>query len=86
MQRLHTLATQLIAMAVSLVGDAEAVRQAMGCSELDFQAYCAGRIALSQAEFERLVGVIIREQGNLIAANRDLLAQIREKAKHLPDG
>lgn len=86
MQRLHDLAAQLIAMAVSLVGEADAVRKAMGCSELDFEAYCAGRTAPSQSEFERLVGVIVREQGNLIAANRNLLAQIREKAKHLPGG
>ena len=71
-------------MAVSLVGDADAVRKAMACSEADFEAYCAGSKAPSQEEFERLVGVIIREQGNLIAAKRDLLAQTRDKAKHLP--
>ena len=37
MERLDNLAAQLIAMAVSLVGDAEAVRKAMACSEYDFE-------------------------------------------------
>jgi len=86
MERLDNLAAQLIAMAVSLVGDAEAVRKAMACSEYDFEAYCAGGKAPSQQEFERLVELIVREQGSLIAANRVLLAEMRDKAKHVPGG
>lgn len=70
MERLHNLAAKLIAMAVSLVGDADAVRKEMACSQSDFEAYCAGRKAPSQEEFERLVGLIVREQGKLIGANR----------------
>ena len=42
MERLENLAARLIAMAVSLVGDAGPVRKAMACSEYDFEAYCAG--------------------------------------------
>ena len=85
MERLHNLAAKLIAMAVSL-GDADAVRKEMACSQSDFEAYCAGRKAPSQEEFERLVGVIVREQGKLIGANRDLLAKAREKDKDLRGG
>jgi hypothetical protein len=86
MERLENLAARLIAMAVSLVGDAGPVRKAMACSEYDFEAYCAGGKVPNQQEFERLVELIVREQGNLIAANRALLAEIREKPKHVSGG
>lgn len=86
MERLHNLAAKLIAMAVSLVGEADEVRKEMACSPSDFEAYCAGRKAPSQEEFERLVGLIVREQGKLIGANRDLLAKAREKDKDLRGG
>ena len=66
MERLENLAARLIAMAVSLVGDAGPVRKAMACSEYDFEAYCAGGKVPNQQEFERLVELIVREQGNLI--------------------
>ena len=61
MERLDNLAAKLIAMDLSLVGDTDAVRKAMACSEYDFEAYCAGGKAPSQSEFKRLVGLIVRE-------------------------
>jgi hypothetical protein len=84
MERLENLAARLIAMAVSLVGDAGPVRKAMACSEYDFETIAP--VARYQTKFERLVELIVREQGNLIAANRALLAEIREKPKHVPGG
>ena len=81
MERLDNLAASLVAMAVSLVGDVASVRKAMACSESDFEAFCTGSKAPSQDEFERLVELIVREQGNLIAAKRELLAQLRDKGK-----
>ena len=73
-------------MAVSLVGDAGRVRKANACSEYDFEAYCAGGKVPNQQEFERLVELIVREQRALMAANRALLAEMRDKAKHFPGG
>ena len=72
-------AAQLIAAAVSLVGSPAAVRAHMRCTEEHFLDYCAGAKEPSFAELDRLVTLIIREQGRLIAQNRNLLRQIREK-------
>lgn len=70
--------SRLIALAVSLVGDPEAVRAEMKCSPEDFLAYSAARKQPAQPEVEALISIIVREQGNLIARNRDLIAQNRE--------
>ena len=42
-----TMSARLIAMAVSLVGDAGVVRNHMRCSEADFIAYCDGQKELN---------------------------------------
>jgi hypothetical protein len=75
----QTTASRLIAMAVSLVGDAERVRVCIRSSESDFCEYCASRKELPGPELERLISLIIHEQGHIIARNRELLAELREK-------
>jgi hypothetical protein len=64
-------------MAVSLVGETQPVMAEMGCSNEDFLDYCAARKEPSAQEFDRLIKMLIREQGNLIAKNRELIAKIR---------
>ena len=70
---------RLIAMAVSLAGSVQEVKACMRSTEADFLDYCAGARELSLAELDRLITLIIREQGKIIAQNRDLLQRVREK-------
>jgi hypothetical protein len=79
--KLPNNASRLISMAVSLVGEAQAVALEMKCSSVAFREYCAGRREPPAEEFDRLVTLIIREQGKLIARNRQLIAQIRTQSK-----
>jgi hypothetical protein len=64
-------------MAVSFVGEAQSVALEMQCSNADFLEYCAGQKEPTMAEFDRLIGLIVREQTKLIATNRELLARMR---------
>jgi len=70
---------RLIAMAVSLAGSVEEVKACMRSTEADFLDYCAGVKELALDELDRLITLIIREQGKIIAQNRDLLLRAREK-------
>ena len=72
------VATRLIALAVSLAGSEE-VEKALNCTPVDFRGFCAGLKEPTQAQFEALVDLIVREQNALIAKNRDVLAGIRAK-------
>jgi hypothetical protein len=76
---MSTTAARLIAMAVSLVGDAGAVRNHMRCSEADFLAYCEGQKELNAGMLEAVVGLIVQEQGKLIAKNREMLTELRKR-------
>jgi hypothetical protein len=60
-------------MAVSLVGDAEQVRLTLRCTGDDFRCYCAGTKEVSYEELDRLITLIVREQGLIIARNREFL-------------
>jgi hypothetical protein len=71
--------SELIAMAVSLVGESEFVRETMNSSPEDFQDYCAGQQEPSLSEFDRLVNLIIAEQAKIIVKNREFIAKIRAK-------
>ena len=71
----------VIAMAVSLVGEAQSVALEMKCSNADFLEYCAGRKEPPPPELDRLVSLIIREQGRMISKNRQLLADMRAQAR-----
>jgi hypothetical protein len=77
--KLPNTTSRLIAMAASLVGEAEQVRAHMACSAADFLEYCAGRKEPPMPEFDRLISLIVREQGKIIAANRELIARIRAR-------
>ena len=64
-------------MAASLVGDENKVRQHMRCSEADFFMYCSGEKELPFPELDRLITLIVHEQGLLIAKHREFLAEVR---------
>lgn len=66
-------------MAVSLVGSAEAVQAELKCSASDFREYCSGNTPIPWHELDKLISLIVREQGMIIAKNRELIAQIRAK-------
>jgi hypothetical protein len=51
----------------------------MKCSDADFREYCEGRREPSFPELDRLIQLIVREQGKLIAQNREFLRRIRER-------
>jgi hypothetical protein len=78
---MERIASRLIAMAVSLTGDVEEIRKAMNCSSEDLLEYSAAKKQPTRAQFDALFEIVIREQGNLIAKNREPLAQMREKTK-----
>ena len=75
--KLPNTASRLIAMAASLVGEVEAVRLAMGCSNADFLEYVGSKKEPPWPEFDRLIQLILREQGKMIAKNRELMSEIR---------
>lgn len=79
--KLPNTTSRLIAMAVSLVGDGETVRSAMQSSAEDFGDYRAGRKEPPFPELDRLVNLIIREQGQMIARTRELLARNRARRR-----
>ena len=68
---------QLIALAVSLVGDQSKVMTQMRCSEADFLLYCSGEKALPLRELDRLVSLIVHEQQAKISAQRERLRAFR---------
>ena len=70
-------ASRLIAMAVSLVGEAQSVMLEMRCSHAEFREYCLGLREPSAEEFERLMDLIVSEQRKLLDKHRELLAQLR---------
>jgi hypothetical protein len=69
-------------MAVSLVGSVDEVRAQMRSSAADFEDYCAGRKEPIWPELDKLITLIVREQGNIIAKNRELIARNRERSKN----
>ena len=71
---------RLIAMAVSLLGSGEAVQAELKCSATEFREYCSGDKEVPWPQLDRLISMIIREQGLIIAKNREFLAQARAKA------
>jgi hypothetical protein len=81
---LPNTASRLIATAASLVGLTHDVMVIMQCSEADFREYCDGRKELPFPELDRLITLIIREQGNIIAKNRELLAKQAERRAKQP--
>ena len=79
--QLPNCSSRLIAIAVSLVGEAQSVMLEMRCSHAEFREYCLGLREPGADEFNRLVDLIVTEQRKMIDKNRELLAQIRERQK-----
>jgi hypothetical protein len=73
--KLPATTSRLIAMAVSLVGSPQEVMAHMKSSEADFVAYCAGEKEPSSGELDALIGLIVRQQGSLIAKNREVIQE-----------
>ena len=71
--------SRLIVMGASLLGDTERLRNELGCSPEDFRAYLESGKQMPWPELDKLINIILREQGHIIAANRDLTAKLREK-------
>ena len=80
--KLPNTASRLIAMAVSLVGEAQPVAVQMKCSQADFRRYCAGQTDPSSAQLHRLISLIIQEQGKLIARNRETIGRRRPATRN----
>lgn len=72
-ETLPNTGSRLIALAASLVGSAEEVKKSMGCSTEDFHAYCTAQKKPTWLELDRLTTLIMREQGKVIAQNRQRL-------------
>ncbi|HWM30134.1 MAG TPA: hypothetical protein VNO69_00305 [Methyloceanibacter sp.] len=68
-------------MAVSLLGDTRKVMAYMQCLEADFLEYCAGKKEPPWPELDRLIALIIHEQGLIIAKNREILVKLHAKNK-----
>jgi hypothetical protein len=77
--KLPNTSSRLIAMAVSLVGEAQSVVLEMRCSHEEFVDYCAGRREPTPEQFDRLITLLVREQGKMIAKNREMLAAIQAR-------
>lgn len=77
--KLPNTASRLIAMAVSLVGEEDKVMKHMQCSRDAFVQYCEGRKVPTRSELDRLITLVVREQGSSIARSRALLAARRRK-------
>jgi len=77
--KLPTTTSRLIAVAVSLVGEAQSVMLEMKCSHADFREYCFGLREPSAEEFDRLIELIVVEQRKMLEKNRELLAQARAR-------
>jgi len=73
--------SRLIAMAVSLVGEAQSVMLEMRCSHAEFREYCLSLREPTHEEFDRLLELIITEQRKMIDKYRELQAQVQEKQK-----
>ena len=80
---LQSNSSRLIGLAVSLVGEARSVALEMKCSNADFLEYCAARKEPPAQELDRLITLIIREQGRMISKNRQLLAALGAQARRL---
>lgn len=75
----ESTASSLIDMAVSLMGSVEPVIKEMKSSPDNFREYRAGTKKVPPLEYDRLIFLIIREQGNIIAKKRELLAKLSSR-------
>jgi hypothetical protein len=80
LSKLPSTSARLLAMAVALLGETRKVRDHMTFSDDDLLAVLAGRRELTWAELDLLTTLLVKEQGTLIAKNRDLVELLRLRA------
>ena len=78
--QLPTTSGRLLAMAVTLVGERAAVRDHMKFSDAELRAVLSGERELTWTELDLLTTLLVREQDNMIAKNRDLVELLRLRA------
>jgi hypothetical protein len=78
--KLQTTSSRLLAMAIALLGESEKVRQHMNFNQAELLALLAGDRELTWDELGLLTTLLVREQGSLIAQNRELIELIRLRA------
>lgn len=71
--------SRLITMAVSLLGDEEAVRKELNCSLPDFRAFIAMHKPPTAEQLNTLISIVVREQRSLIVKSRELSAELRAR-------
>ena len=76
----RTTSARLLAMAVTLMGERATVRDHMKFSDAELLAFLSGGRELTWAELDRLTTLLVREQDNMIAKNRDLVELLRLRA------
>ena len=67
-------------MAVALSGETSKVRDHMKFSQAELHALLAGKRELTWSELDLLTTLLVKEQGTLIAKNRDLVELLRLRA------
>ena len=77
--KLPNTASRLIAMAAGLLGSTDEVRTQLECSPEDFEAYRWAKREPPLMLLDRLVALIVLEQGKVVAKNRELLKELRAK-------
>jgi hypothetical protein len=75
-----TTTGRLLAMAVTLVGESATVRDHMKFSDAELRALLSGCRELTWTELDLLTTLLVREQENMIAKNRDLVELLRLRA------
>ena len=80
-RQLKNSTSRLIALAVQLAGNADAVRSAMHATDEDFADYRGGRKEPAWVQYERLISFIIEEQSKIIEVRRAHVARIRAQVK-----
>jgi hypothetical protein len=71
-------------MAVALVGESEKVKQHMKFTDAELIDLLAGKRELTWVELDLLTTLLVREQGSMIARNRELVELIRLRATRGP--
>lgn len=77
--------SELLEIAAKLLGSDVELRTQMKWSAADLAAYRAGKTNLPWTEYDRLVALIIREQGKLLEKNKQLLRALGKGTKPRDD-
>ena len=75
-----TTSGRLLAMAIALAGEKAVVLDHMKFSDAELRAVLSGCRELTLTELDLLTTLLVREQENMIAKNRDLVELLRLRA------